>query len=56
MTNESPNVRKRHPRVFAGGARPVMPRPPEGLKRPMTLEDMREEMERFMRRTRPQGQ
>ena len=56
MTNESPNVRKRHPRVFAGGARPVMPRPPEGLGRPMTLEDMREEMERFMRRTRPQGQ
>ena len=56
MTNESPNVRKRHPRVFTGGARPVMPRPPEGLGRPMRLEEVLEEMERFRRRTRRREQ
>ena len=54
-TTDSPGPAKGR-RWHRGGARPVMPRPPEGLKRPMTLEDMREEMERFMRRTRPQGQ
>ena len=43
-------------RWHRGGARPVMPRPPEGLGRPMRLEEVLEEMERFRRRTRRQGQ
>lgn len=54
-TTDSPGPAKRR-RWHRGGARPVMPRPPEGLVRPMRLEEVLEEMERFRRRTRRQGQ
>ena len=50
---QEPAKLRRWPR---GGARPVMPRPPEGLGRPMRLEEVLEEMERFRRRTRRREQ
>lgn len=52
MANTTPNGYGRRPRVFRGGARPIMQQPPQGLNRPTRVEDMRAEMERFMRESR----
>lgn len=52
MTDTTTSTHGKRPRVFRGGARPIMPLPPQGLNRPTRVEDMRAEMERFMRESR----
>ena len=52
MANTVSDSGEKHPRVFTGGARPTMQRPPQGLDHPTRVEDMLAEMERFKQRAR----